>query len=177
MDHSRISISKLVKEVLQEIGDLNNIKPFPNLSNNIYNMGNGNKLRIDIFPISLDESDKKRIPRVFDLDEAIFNIGFKVNDVDTQAFKSEPKILFRVLKTVSDRINMYLMNQKKNNVYPLFIIGAQSKTIDFPGVNDPQKLKLYRQIITKNLPPGYRVQNIDNFANGYDVTIFQKIIN
>lgn len=175
----QIKLLNLLNEILNEVGDLQNIKPYefdydPWESSFYTEDGDLVVMRVE------DDTDKLRsvlnISKVFEKDiNTIYNLSFDINGETTQAKKSTLKELIKILKTVSifaseelQRINSGIPKNEK----PILIIGAQSKTLK-GLVNDPQKYQLYSKIISNILPSNYRMQ--DGKVENIPVMVIQRV--
>ena len=159
-----IKLTDILNEIISEVGDLENIEPYEfdydSWESSFYTEdGDLVVMRTE------NETDKLRslltASKIFEKEKnEIYNISFEVNGVDTQAKKTTLQEFIKILKTVSiyaknelERINSGLTREDK----PIFIIGAQSKKSS-ELKSDPQKIALYANIISKNLPDNYRTQ-------------------
>lgn len=152
----------LIEELLKEVGDLSNIKPF-----DFKFRGDEGYFNIDedteviMFYNQLTNHDKSKLTDYNQILEVnknpVFDIGFSVKGVITQALKSDLKLLNRILKTVliySKHI-MDIIEDNYREYKPIFIIASQAKNTKV-FKDDEQKLEYYEYIILNNLPDTHR---------------------
>jgi hypothetical protein len=175
----QIKLLNLLNEILNEIGDLQNIEPYgfyyePEESGFYTDDRDLIVMRVeDDTEILRDELEASKI---FEKDKnIIYSLSFNVNGETTQAKKSNLKEFYKIIKAVSifaskelERINSGLSRNEK----PILVIGAQSKTIK-GLVNDPQKYQFYQNILSKGLPPNYRIQ--DGKFKNIPVILIQRV--
>lgn len=180
----QLELKRLVEEVIKEVGDLVDIKPYPYKFNmritgdmleyiGMFKTDDG--YRVAMFLEDLSEfRDDMNIPPSFDTPNSrIYQIGYRVEGVDTQYAKTNYSELMKILKTVLDFSEKFIPNIiREYGKDTIFIIGSQAKdTDDFKS--DPQKDKVYNSILSKNLPSGYK--NIKTTTrDGKLLLIFKK---
>jgi hypothetical protein len=150
-------LKHLIKEsYITEVGDLKGIKPFPYNSNQI--LGDtyeftSNIGKVNVFYEELEQSDTNLNVKYegFDYTKPQVNVGYDLEGVDSQYLKSNPRELFKILKTVVNITNEYI---KDESPYALLFFGV-SKDGSLQG--DKQKNSLYLSIMNQNLPTGYRL--------------------
>lgn len=180
----QLEIKRLVEEVIKEVGDLINIQPYPYKFNmritgdileyiGMFTTTDGYRVAMLLEDISEFRNDVN-IPPSFDTpDSKIYQIGYRVEGVDTQYAKTDYSELIKILKTVLDFSKKLIPNIiREYGDDTLFVIGSQAKdTTDFKS--DPQKDKLYISILSKNLPSDYK--NIETKTHeGKLALIFKK---
>lgn len=164
MKVSRIELVGLIKEVIGEVGDLKNIIPIELLRKKINVDGRSTAL----FSLPIEENDMpiNGIIRITNITEyldrvelppvaaqdVVYNIGFEIGGEDTQYVKSDYKILLSTLKAVAQFVQEHMQELDTEVTY---IIGATDKKFG-AHIEDRQKSSLYRAIIGKNLPGGWR---------------------
>ena len=173
----QLQLTELLKEILSEVGDLANIKPYPyNYKGGgffgWFHTEQGDKVRMFIEDLG-DFRGQFNLPPVFNPNRnSIFQVAYSVEDSHTQHRKTTYKELAAILKTVVEFCKVAF--EDIDRVFgdkPIFLIGSQSKhTEDYKP--DPQKDALYKTIILKNLPSTYRTAEID--INGKPVIVIQK---
>jgi hypothetical protein len=159
MKKENIGLIKLFEEIVNEVGDLKNISSFN------YKLTNDGgqfyfefehqkcKCNVNFTQVSPDMYYSFNFPPIINhKDKEIISVGFDIEGTDEQYLKSNPKLLFGILKTVTDIIKDSLHKYPENCI---FVIMATSKTGS--GFNDPQKMNLYKLILQQNLPTGYRM--------------------
>ena len=160
MSENIISISNLLKEVINEVGDLQNIQPLS------YDLEKGTfvvpykekEYRGKVTFTFLNEKNLNAfgLPPVVDLSKIKtgYNIGYSVEGVGSQFFRGDAKLLFAVLKTVSILVADFIEKHPDS----LYLVFGENKI--GVGMEDPQKLALYQQILGQNLPQGFRVGKV-----------------
>lgn len=173
-------LTKLLNEVLNEIGDLNSIEPMyvkyhsPEAAYSYTDSMD----RIDM-KIKSDEkwSDLEQniveIPKIVQQtynqtkgNKDIISVGFSVNNDNKQGNKLDLKEYYRILKTVLDFTNNYI------NKFQPFIILIIAEEISL-GKNT--KNNLYLNIIKHNINNNYKI--IDNIQtkDGHKGTIIMRL--
>jgi hypothetical protein len=147
------------EELLKEVGDLNNVIPFDfNLkgTKGYFNIDENNQVMMFYYPLDNDDLDKlKDYDENLDIyDSPIFEIGYNINGKITQAFKSDLKLLNRILKTFLIYIKNVIDVNENKYYKPIFLISSQAKNTEI-SVEDPQKSEYYKYIILNNLPSNY----------------------
>jgi len=165
MKQDNISLLVLLQEVINEIGDLNNIKGF----NYVLTKDGGRfSIQIDEKPVRVNvkiketdvPNDTFNLPPIIKPEsKTIYNLGFDIEGNDQQFQKTNLSLLIRVMKTVVD-ITTNLIKNYNNSI---FVILATSKT--GKGFNDPQKIKLYKLLLQNHLPSGYRSGDFEFIDN------------
>ncbi len=159
MKKENIKLIKLFETVINEVGDLKNI---PNYD---YTLTNGGgrfqfdfenkkyKCKVEFTQVPTDINSSFILPPVINHNnKEIVNISFDVEGHDTQYLQTNYKILLGILKTVTSIINDSLSKYSDDTIFVIF--AASKKGI---GFNDPQKMKLYKLVLQKNVPNGYRI--------------------
>lgn len=142
-----IRLKSILKEVLNEIGDIQNIKPYPfsKTSNQLYEFEteDGELVQVSflIAPISLIGIEDTK-------EKTFTNIGFTISGSETQLKKSKYSYLIKILKTVVEVIIDYL---KINHPKYLFISSTNKTDEKSMIIWDSQKTKLYQAIMIKNI--------------------------
>lgn len=168
---------ELLKEVLNEVGDLANIKPYPYRYDSFLLSGEFLTDKKEEVTMNLDDlsvfRDKLKIPPVFNPEENdIFQVRYEVERTETQHRKASYGELAAILKTVMEFCKQAFKDAEASTQgKPIFLIASQSKESE-GYAPDPQKDALYRSIVLKNLPSGYRTGTTN--VNGKPVIIIQK---
>ena len=152
-----IKIGQLLKEIINEVGDLTNIQPVP------YDVSKGT-FTVDYLEkqyrgkVQFTRLDKKglsliKLPPIVDQTkiQVGYSIGYSIEGISSQAIKGDVKLLLSILKAVSEIVADHITKQPD----AIYFIFAESKVE--AGFNDPQKLKLYQHILGHNLPKGFRM--------------------
>lgn len=163
-----IRLSKLVNEILNEVGDLKGIKPekWHRISDKyIFNVDDNKVLVnfqswshnqvIDIIVPSVDDGifqdtiNKKRALLVNS-----YNLGYSVNGRADQSKITDLKTLYRILSTVVAIVKDFIETDKP---FILTIFSASK----FGGIsNDKQKDLIYAEISKQHLPSNYYLRDI-----------------
>lgn len=159
MKKENIELSKLLQEIITEVGDLKNISDYNyDLNNNggiFYFEYKNQKLKCKVslteVPPQINTSFKLP-PIINQSNKPIISVGFDIEGIDEQYLKSDYSLLLKILKTVVNIFKNHLPNYPEDSI---FVFMATSKTGE--GFNDPQKMKLYKIILQQNLPTGYRM--------------------
>jgi hypothetical protein len=148
-------LKHIIKEsYITEVGDLKGIKPFPyeEISWGEYKFkSNIGKVEVGFEEFYLTDVDLDVSYKGFDYEEDLVNVAYTLEGVDSQYLKSNPRELFKILKTVVDITNYFI---SENSPYALLFFGI-SKDGSLQG--DKQKNSLYLSIMNQNLPTGYRL--------------------
>jgi len=153
----KIDILKLLAEVINEIGDLSNIEPY---NYNIKSTGGDFRIE-DGYRVSVNLTTwppplhKNFIfPPVVELNNnPIYNVGYTIEGEGSQFIKSNYKTLIKILKTVSLIVEHHLNRlDSQNPIFTFFAEGKKGK-----GHDDRQKTLMYKEILSKNIPPNYRI--------------------
>lgn len=157
MSTNLIKITKLLKEVLNEVGDLANIKPLEydkgNYTFKVPFKGQEYRGKVNLTYIDKQGLGLYKIPPVVNLDKIDkgYNIGYSIEGVSSQYLKSDTKLLLAILKTVSILAGDFIFKHPD----AIYFIFAESKT--GIGFDENQKLGLYKQILGQNVPQGFRI--------------------
>lgn len=154
-----IKLVLLLKEILAEIGDLNNIQPYS------YNKLSETDEEIRYKFIDIDDNiatvkfqtfesieySQESLPSILE-DKLSYNVSFDIEDELLQYKKINLDKLNRIFKTIHDIILEFL-----NEYSPdfLFIKGTSDYELFSPEFT--QKDKIYYNIIVQNLPSEYGV--------------------
>jgi len=165
-----IKLMMLLHETINEIGDLQNIEPYKTIkpSSHSYhfsakiNNKNENvtadfenvsehvslfKVNSQIYKDSLAKTDLEK--------NGLYNLGFNIRGVSSQFDKTNLSDYFRIMKTVL--VSSYDFLEKKQP-FGIMFFGADKK--GGAGI-DRQKTLLYFKIAAKNLPKGYRMEEVE----------------
>jgi len=164
MNKDKITLVKLLDEIINEVGDFNNIIPYE-YDQSGFILSDGYKVDVKISELGNNIID---IPPIFNpYDNKIYNLSFNVEGDDAQFKKSNYAELIKILKTVveilKDKIEILLKGS-------IFTILASDKKGNISM--DKQKFKLYKSIISKNIPSDYRIGT--GVLGDWEVIIIQK---
>ncbi len=176
-----ILLSTIYEEILKEVGDLQNIEPYPfTVRGRLAKVHTSGPEQIDIFYEEVSGYiDMSSIPPVYNPENnKIVSFTFDVNGVQTQFKKSNYKELIRILRTVAEffkEVSPSILREYGDST--IFIIASQSKTSG-EFLTDSQKDAIYYQILIKNLPNSFRINQLDlKILSGASkkAVVFQKI--
>lgn len=161
MSTNTIKLLSLLSENLMEYGDLKNIEPYSfvqkDSSNYTFDSEEGSNVDVIFTKITELEVKHTKIPKIIDKKKisSYFNLGYKVQGVESQAKKSDFKELLRIMKTITIVVDDFL---GKNNGAALLVFeqNKNPKLRNYKG----QKSLLYNAVITQNLPSGYTSREV-----------------
>lgn len=148
----------LYKEIINEVGDLENIEsyPFHKLSDNHYKFDFHDEIKGDV---TFEEAPSNvflfvEFPPIAQVEKAngIYMVGYSINGNDAQYEKSSTGVLFKCLKTVVKVIDDFIINHPK-----CIIVFFENTKEDKLGIG--QKMHLYFKISHSNIP-SYRTGEI-----------------
>jgi hypothetical protein len=178
--NNKLDLMQIIKEMVTEIGDLENIEPYPYSVSKISNTYdesedtpsftvnnyegrfiadiNGESVGVLVWVDHLHSSEvgDLDIAPVFSRDGEVYHIGFQVGGKDSQYTKTDMRSYSRILKTVADILaEVVLENDLATRKKNLYLMASSSKE----GVRgtDDAKLRYYRAILNYNILPGYRM--------------------
>jgi hypothetical protein len=131
--------------ILQEVGDLENITPYP-YENNSFTTEENWKVKVDFDVIPFAEFEQLNIPTKR---RNTYNVSYDVNGDQSQYKKTTYKQLIRILKTVSDIVVDFVKD--KNTVEALGFLAANKDPQKLITHTDPQKSAIYKAIIVKSI--------------------------
>lgn len=161
---------QLYTEIINEVGDMNNIEsyPFHKLSNIYYKFDFKDEVEGDI---TFEKAPSNvfslvKFPPAAQANKAsgIYMVGYAIENNDAQYEKSTTGILFKCLKTVMEVIEDFI----KNNPNSIIVFFENTKQ-DKIGVG--QKLPLYAKISHSNIPSDYRTGTILSLNNDKGIYI------
>ena len=151
MSKNKLNLYKILQEVLNELGDFNNIKPFnfnSNLEFDIPYNGINYKAKVEI------QQDNDNTLIQFQYDPVLtnkhgfhyYNINFEIDGMNQQAFKSNLSLYLQIMYTV-----LLIIQQEIQN-YPnsVFVLLADDKNND-----SKTKQNYYYKILNQN-----KIQNM-----------------
>lgn len=164
---NKSNLLTLLNEIILEVGDLENINLIDyqktHSGGKFVTQIDGKDIRVSVnitkWPTSLNHQ-LEFPPIITPNPNSIFNVGYSLEGEDTQFTKSSFKDLIYILKTVSEITKKQFLSKLDTN--PTFIMFATDKKGE--GYEDPQKLNLYRAILSKQLPTGARMGYGNNIS-------------
>ena len=157
MSERAMSISKLLREIINEVGYLQNIQPLPyDLEKGTFTIphkGIDYRGKVLFTFFNKQGLGMVQFPPVVNLSnfETGYNIGYSIEGISSQFIRGDIKLLLTVLKTVSILVADFI----KKHPNSMYLIFAENKM--GIGMEDSQKLSLYKQILGKSLPQGFRI--------------------
>lgn len=176
MSTLRIKLLEISHNLIKEIGDLKNVNPYSFSKKSQFMYGfkmedkyNGKINFTRATPIHLEHIEFPPAAEV-EKSDAVYNVGYNIEGSDTQFIKTNPAILFKVLKTVIECIKDFI----KSNPNSTYIIFEVPKNTEEKNVY--QKFYLYSALAAQNLPSGYTSGHIkvDNGTEGLYISPIYK---
>lgn len=188
--NSTINLLELLRPMLKEIGDLKNIEPYdygkvtgPHVE---FKTEKGDKVEVSIKQIQINNNNTNKrsykvqtdIPNTIinkNKEQVFYNLGFSVNDSDTQARISDIKYLLKIIKTVIDILSEMIIETEKRNWDPdtiqyIYTVIPVNKAGSFK--TDKQKEAFYYILLSKHMLPGYRlVRNVKMTVEGSQMNV------
>lgn len=150
-----IKLKLLYEQIIKEVGDLENINPYP-YSGNSFITEQGWKVDIDFLEYNnKDLEDLNLNTKFYHL--PIYNVGFKVEGVESQFSKTTTSEYLKILKTVTLIVNDFI---KENNPNGLTFFAANKDESKFL-TTDPQKIMLYKLIVMNQLLKNNQYKMVD----------------
>ena len=131
--------------ILQEVGDLENVEPYP-YENNSFTTDENWKVKVDFDVIPFTLFDQLNLPTKR---RATYNVSYDVNGEQSQYSKTTYKQLIRILKTVSNIIIDFVKD--KDTVEALGFLAANKDPQKLITHTDSQKSAIYKAIIVKSI--------------------------
>lgn len=167
-----ILLRLLLEEIIKEIGDLENIHPYP-YKGNSFVTDEGWKVKV-YFDLPLTSNlDAYNIP-TNPLRKEATEIAYDVEGVESQFKKTTYQELIKIIKTISEIVLKFIKSHPEKKAFVFF--GASKKGNAFE--TDAQKNKLYKAVIInqikKSLGEEWILKNIDLSNNFKGFTIYKK---
>lgn len=177
---TQIELTKILKEIINEVGDLENIIPYKFQMDSeglaYFRDEDGDVVVMFVEELGQDQkAELSKVPKVFEVENnPAIDVGYKISGVLSQYKKSTYSKLMRILKTFSIYLKEEIgrVEKKYPNLKPLILIAAQSKNRE-EFADDAQKFNLYRQLVMKNIPKNYRISQAE--VLGKKVIVAQKL--
>jgi hypothetical protein len=152
----KVNLISLLTEIINEVGDFSNIEPY---EYNLTDIGGDftieNKYKAKVVIMEWGDNTEFKFPPIVENPSSrpIYNIGYEIEGSAEQFLRSNYKILIKILKTVSLIVEEHIKQlDSKNPIFTIFSTGKKGV-----GYEDPQKMILYKEILSKNLPSDYRI--------------------
>lgn len=163
MSNKLFKLAKLYTELVEAF-DFKNIVSVKlyKISSTEY-VSSDKRIRVSFKEYDLDEIELINLPRQLKNVKSVYNVGFSIDGLDSQSYKTDYKEYISILAGVKDAIVNFINN--KNPDVLIFV------SMDRGGdlVNDSTKTKLYKYALTKNLPIGYKVETDLKLFDDYDL--------
>jgi hypothetical protein len=131
--------------ILQEVGDLENIEPYPYKDNSFITEENWKvKVEFDVVPFA--EFEYLHLPTKR---RNTYNVSYDINGDQSQYKKTTYKKLIKILKTISDIVIEFIKN--KDTVEALCFLASNKDPRKLVTHTDPQKSAIYKAIIIKKI--------------------------
>lgn len=153
----KIELFKLLSEIINEVGDLSNIEPYKfslKDTGGDFKTEEGYRVNVNLTKWSSNLHKNLVFPPIVEIEgKNIYNIGYSIEGEGSQFIKSNYKTLIKILKTVSLIIEHHVKRlDSQNPIFTLFATDKRGK-----GHEDKQKTLIYKEILSKNIPTGYRI--------------------
>jgi len=171
----------ILEQIIKEVGDLDNIKPFSYKKiNKLEYQFSDEKLN----PIYVDfqKYDDSTIEYLNKTDfksdilkkDVTFNVLYTIKGNQSQLYKSDYKTLIKILKTVLEIISDFI-NQNKEVEMLTFYAGNKDQN-KLLSTTDPQKTNLYKVILLKNINkyPGWTYADTKNDSSFNGFVLYKK---
>lgn len=168
MKTDKLAMIEIIKEEIEKgINELFDFKNVPDYDYNYHaiddSLFTNSKSLIGNFTLDdgakvnvyIENIDRRLIylPPVFDLNHGVVNFVFSIEGTTKQYKKTTLKELLRIVKTVSQIVQKFVISHNENILYTLY---AEPK-LGNDMLSDPQKSEMYQMVIGKYLPSGFRV--------------------
>lgn len=163
----------MLESLIQEIGDLSKISPYPYdldskggkfIVSDLPSNPRGS-VNIDLWPQNILPQIKT--PPIINKQTNFHNASYSIEGDDTQYAITDISTLFKIIKTVIEIISKHL--ESHPNITTITISASDKKG---SLKTDPQKYRFYELLIKQQLPDGFRVS--EGNMNGYKLLILQK---
>lgn len=160
MSTTFVKLFEVYKEMLNEVGDMKNIKPYsfirPNHLKYQFVVEGDLEVTVNFMKWATEDLKYIKFPPAASIEKAsaVYNIGYNIEGDDKQYMKPTAGMLFRILKTVLECIEDFMKSH--SNIF--ITVFETSKISDENKIG--QKLPLYIQLAYKNKPSGHRTGNV-----------------
>jgi hypothetical protein len=163
-----IKLKILYEQILKEVGDLENIQPYP-YSGNSFITEQGWKVKVILTLWDEWYLEKFNInPNFYPL--PIYNVGFTVEGVESQFNKTTLSEYLKILKTIALIVEKFNKKIKPNGLIFFATNKDESKVL----ITDPQKLKLYKLIVMKQLIKTNEYKTVNLEYEGFEGFMIYK---
>ena len=165
-----IKLRILYEQLLKEVGDLENINPYP-YSNNSFTTEQGWKVNVYFQKYDDEDLQALNINTKF-YPSPVYNVVFDVEGEESQFSKTTLEEYYKIIKTVAEICTDFI---KENNPKGLtFLAANKDRNILFK--TDPQKSKFYKVIVLKHLTKiqGWGLVNLSPFDGFEGFMIYKK---
>lgn len=152
-----LKLAEIYKEI-QESFDFNKIeeKPFSKINSTEY------KSSDSTLKVEFQEIPKSILHKKYHNADGCYNVLFTIDDIQTQAKKTDYSEFISILKTVKLVTEDFIQNE-----HPQILVFLSIDKMGSGLITDPQKDRLYKYAITKNLPSGYGID--------YDIKPYESL--
>jgi len=150
-----VGLKILLEKVIKEVGDLENIKPYPYV-NTSFTTEQGWKVITNFQPSDPEDLKIIGINTEF-YQPPIYNVIFQVEGVESQFTRTTTFEYLKILKTVTEICYDFI---RENDPNGLTFFAANKNDSNFIE-SDPQKHKLYKLIVMKQLLKDSKYKMVD----------------
>lgn len=157
-----IELKILLEKLIKEVGELDSIESYP-YKNNSFTTSEG--WRVDVNFNKWNDEDLQFLDiNTVHYPSPIFNVGFTVEGVESQFSTTTSLEYLKILKTVTSICYDFI---RKNNPNGLTFFAANKDESKFL-TTDPQKMKIYKLIVMKQLLKNNTYKLVDlNLSSTY----------
>ena len=149
-----IKLKILLEQLIKEVGDLENIKPYPH-SNNTFTTEQGWKVDVEFEELNDEDLRELNINTKF-YPAPVYNVVFKVEGVESQFTKTSTAGYLKILKTVVT-ICYDFIKEKDPNGLTFFAANKDNQYL----TTDPQKIKMYKIVVMGQLLKNNEYKMVD----------------
>ncbi len=168
MNKNNVS-TRLLKEALTDIYlealDFKNVRSYPISDDGIFKTSSGAIGKVNTEYIDYDDITQLQLPQIVSQSydfyrrkkpehSSMYNFGYGIDGLDTQAKKTNYKELLEILLTVMEYLRKFI---EKNKPFAVTIVATDKK--GGPSA-DLQKKLIYDRMISNNIPKGYAEDKI-----------------
>lgn len=150
-----IKLAILYEQLIKEVGDLENIATFP-YSNNAFITDQDWKVDVSFQEFSNEDLQAFKINTKF-YPAPVYNVIFEVEGVESQYTKTTVAEYLKILKTVVAICYDFLKEKDPNGLTFFAANKDESKFL----TSDPQKSKMYKIIVAKQLLKSNKYKMVD----------------
>lgn len=149
---------------LMEAFDFKNVVPVKLHKISSVDYANSDKsIRAHFKEYDLEELDLINFPTQLKNIKSAYNVGFSVDGLDSQSYKTDYQEYISILAGVKDAVLDFIKNKNPD----VLIFVSMDRGGDLK--NDDTKTKLYKYALAKNIPSGYKLETDLKLFDGYDL--------